>query len=386
MSPSPGSPPVAPLPARLGAYLASPLQALQELDRRGTGGVRDALWLVLAGVLCFRMDELARAMLSVSTASLGSIVQQAVGPFSRELLDAATVVIPAAVLLTLAAGRGRRDPSVDLELAAGCYTAFFAVRAVFRLFNLESVAGPLSPSMKLVETVAAVAATGVLWAQALRVAYERPAARPVTTASGAKPVPAEPAAGQGAAVPPPTEPTRLRNRWAVTCLAGVLGAAFALNLVWVVRQREALAPLQRGKEAPGFTLPRVEGGPPVSLASLRGRPVLLDFWATWCPPCIQMMPTLHALHDDWGPRGVQFVGINADGAMRDADELRAFMRAHPAPYPTVVDDGSAARGYGVDSLPRLVLLGPDGAVLKTFSGLTSKAELDRALRSVLPAD
>jgi thiol-disulfide isomerase/thioredoxin len=286
-------------------------------------------------------------------------------------MDAGAVVIPSALIITIAAGRGRRDPSLDLELAAAAYAPFFAIRAVYRAADLDALFGPLPPMVNRVATALGLVATGVTVAVAIGIARRRPRR--------------ERAGSPPALEPEPLSPTPTRARVAATALAAVLGLAFATNAAWVVRHGDAIAPLRRGSEAPAFALPRIEDGATFDLRSLRGRIVLLDFWATWCPPCVQMIPTLHALHEEWSPRGVELVGINSDGAMSDADELRAFLREHPAPYPMLVDDGRAAKLYRVVSLPHLVLLDRDGGVLKTFWGYTRKSELDAALDAALKA-
>src|SRR5262249_51880825 len=136
------------------------------------------------------------------------------------------------------------------------------------------------------------------------------------------------------------------------------------NAVWAARHMEALRPVRLGAPAPAFALPRLDGGE-LSLASLRGRVVGLDFWAPWCPRCLALMPTLHELHREWEPRGVTFVGVNSDGGI-SSDELKAFMREHPAPYPIVMDDGTVNALYKVRALPSLVVIGRDGAVRRTF--------------------
>jgi len=153
------------------------------------------------------------------------------------------------------------------------------------------------------------------------------------------------------------------------------------NAVWAARHMEVLRPVRLGEPAPAFELPRLDGGV-LSLASLRGRVVVLDFWATWCPPCLALMPTLHDLHREWEPRGVSFVGVNSDGGI-SVDELKAFMRDHPAPYPIVIDDGTANALYKVRALPSLVVIGRDGAVRRTFLGLVGAASLAGALREAV---
>jgi thiol-disulfide isomerase/thioredoxin len=341
--------------------LAEPARALPVIDRQATG-VRDAAWLVLAGIVCFRLEDLMRALLGITHLSFGTVIRQTLAVVSYELREAIVIVLPAAILVTLLAGRGRRDPSRDLELGAASYVPFFAVRAVYRALDHEAFLGPLPRSANQVASALALAWALVIVALAVREARRRP-----QTAA---------AAGEAPAVWP-----RRRSRVAVTTFAALLGAALFLNVGWVFRHADAIRPLGRGTEAPAFSLRRVDGKPgEVSLGSLRGKVVLLDFWATWCAPCLHMLPTLHRLHQRWQPQGVEFVGINSDGATVTPEEVTALLRTNPAPYPMVIDqDGEVGSLYKVVALPHMVLVDREGSIVKTFWGVTSETELSQAL-------
>ncbi len=335
------------LPARIGALLASPRRALLEIDVRG-GGVRDAVWLAVVGTVCFRLTELVQAITVGPT--LFGVAHQTVLALGHELRSGVMVAVAAGLAITVMAGRGRRDPSRDIELGAACYVPFFAGRAPFRILQHDKLFG-VNPMLTLAGDVLGLVGVVVMLLVALRIARGRPAA--VTEA-------AAPA---------------FRDRVAVTALAAVLGLAAALNAPSLAGHRLA---------APDFVLPRIDETPGnVALADLRGKVVLLDFWATWCAPCLQMLPTLHELHAEWKDRGVEFVGINADGPGTTAADLRPFLLQHPAPYPIVLDDGQVGIRYRVDVLPQMVLLGRDGAVRRVFQGITGRAELAAALRTAV---
>jgi thiol-disulfide isomerase/thioredoxin len=181
----------------------------------------------------------------------------------------------------------------------------------------------------------------------------------------------------------PAAPAMRAGILALSLLVGGLGS----NVVWASRHFDALRPIEHGEAAPDFRLPRVGAGTgaggTVSLSALRGKVVLLDFWATWCPPCIQMMPLLHDLHRDFSPRGVEILGVNSDGGGASAAEVEEVLRGHPSPYPILFDDGSANQAYKVRALPQLVLVGRDGAVRQVFIGYTSRGTLASALTKAL---
>jgi thiol-disulfide isomerase/thioredoxin len=121
--------------------------------------------------------------------------------------------------------------------------------------------------------------------------------------------------------------------------------------------------LRAGDLAPGFELPNVAGGEVVRLADLRGGFVLLDFWATWCGPCMAMTPELKALHQRLGDE-VTFVGISFDDK---AAAPAAYAARHKLPWRQVhagrMNDSDVAAAYGVGAIPSLWLIGPDGSII-----------------------
>jgi thiol-disulfide isomerase/thioredoxin len=156
--------------------------------------------------------------------------------------------------------------------------------------------------------------------------------------------------------------------------------SFLGNAVWTARHLEFLRPMRRGEPAPNFALPRIDGQPGlVTLEPLRGRVVVLDFWATWCPPCVAMLPVMDAAHRSWEPRGVSFLGLNSDGGGATRADIDAFLVEHPMSYPVALDSGEVGGLYKVEALPTLIVIGRDGTIRKSFVGYTSAGALDRAL-------
>jgi thiol-disulfide isomerase/thioredoxin len=141
----------------------------------------------------------------------------------------------------------------------------------------------------------------------------------------------------------------------------------------------APAPVMVGSPAPAFTRPDLNGKP-VSLKSFSGKVVLLDFWASWCPPCLIAMPELIGLQKKHAGR-LQVIGVSMDddtGAARDVAKRYAFN------YPLLMGDAKFGHLYGgIMGLPAAFLIGRDGKIVKILRGEMKKGELDRAIRSAL---
>lgn len=194
--------------------------------------------------------------------------------------------------------------------------------------------------------------------------------------------------------PPASVPSRHALRPAV--LVGVL-VVVAAGLVWVASRHPGTEPTRPsgfeglgdgappvGRRAPDFSLPLLNGGT-FSLHSVRGKPVVLNFWAAWCAPCRAETPMLVRLQKVYGPRGLQFVGVDSEDQIADA---RAFAAQYHVDYPLVrLDDERLIDAYAVPGLPTTVFIGADGIVVgKVVGGFVGPegeklliARLDRLL-------
>lgn len=133
-----------------------------------------------------------------------------------------------------------------------------------------------------------------------------------------------------------------------------------------------IGPLQLGAAAPPIAAERLSGQDGVSLEDLRGRVVVLDFWATWCGPCRAIMPDLDAMHRRHHPRGLTVLGV----AREPEGRIRAHLSEHPVGYTVARDVGGTLSRYGVRALPMLVVIDRGGQVRDVVVG-TDDASLRR---------
>jgi thiol-disulfide isomerase/thioredoxin len=120
-----------------------------------------------------------------------------------------------------------------------------------------------------------------------------------------------------------------------------------------------------GTAAADFTLQSLDGKT-YKLSEMKGKPVLLDFWATWCGPCRKSMPALEKVAKDYKDQGLMVLGVNAG---EERDLVTEFMKTTPMAYPGVLaGDSSVLKDYQVSALPTFVLIGGDGKIVAYESG------------------
>ncbi|MHB0999334.1 MAG: peroxiredoxin family protein [Armatimonadota bacterium] len=151
------------------------------------------------------------------------------------------------------------------------------------------------------------------------------------------------------------------------------------------------AALSAGTKAPEFKLKSINGKT-VTLSQLRNDPinkgakrvVLLDFWATWCPPCRNEVPHLQKLHEKYGKKGLVVVGIALDDG--GASDVKPFAKENGLKYTMLVDPaGTTAKKYGVRPIPTTFIIGKDGVIKNMHLGFSPgmEDELEKEIKALL---
>lgn len=161
---------------------------------------------------------------------------------------------------------------------------------------------------------------------------------------------------------------------ALACVAGLLAL-----LVWKLAHQQHAPKV--GSVAPSFTLSRLEGSGNVSLASLRGRPVVLNFWASWCVPCKSEAAVLERAWRRYHSRGVVFIGVDDKDLASDA---RTFVAAHGLTFPMLQDgSGSVTGSYGISQVPETYIIDREGRIVAHIDGPITASGLSSEFQSAL---
>jgi thiol-disulfide isomerase/thioredoxin len=139
----------------------------------------------------------------------------------------------------------------------------------------------------------------------------------------------------------------------------------------------------KGKPAPAFSLVNAQGKK-VSLADYKGRPVLVNFWATWCAPCKLEMPWFEEFRGKYKDQGFEVLGIAEDDATKD-EIVKTALKAGVS-YPILLTDNKVANLYGgIDQLPTSFYVDKTGTVLEETIGLAPKDEVEANIKKIIGA-
>jgi cytochrome c biogenesis protein CcmG, thiol:disulfide interchange protein DsbE len=180
---------------------------------------------------------------------------------------------------------------------------------------------------------------------------------------------------------------RGRGKLLVTVTVASLVAGLVGLLAWRMVAKEegkglaAAAAAGERPVAPDFELERLDGEGGLSLASLRGQVVVLNFWASWCPPCREEAPLLQDGWERYRDQGVVFLGVDANDLSEDG---RDFLAEHGITYPNVHDgEGSTLGRYGIPAMPETMFIDREGRVAAYIAGPVDAATLEQSLEQVL---
>lgn len=141
--------------------------------------------------------------------------------------------------------------------------------------------------------------------------------------------------------------------------------------------------LKEAKPAPDFDLEKIAGGA-LKSADLKGKVVIVDFWATWCAPCIQEIPNYNALYEKWSGKGVELIGVTLEsGAL---DDVKAEVIDLNMKYPVVMGDDDIGQGFGgLIGFPTTFVVSKDWKIHQKYLGLTQnkKEKLEKDIQTLL---
>jgi cytochrome c biogenesis protein CcmG/thiol:disulfide interchange protein DsbE len=172
------------------------------------------------------------------------------------------------------------------------------------------------------------------------------------------------------------------NRNPLALVVVALVAAAMLYFGFHMARRSGPTPLvTKASPAPDFTLESLDGKS-LRLSDLRGKAVLLNFWATWCGPCKIETPWLVELQKQYGSQGLQVIGVAMDDSGKD--EIAKFAKDMGVNYPVLLGKEAVGDDYGgVPALPESFFIGRDGKIVDKIIGLKGKGEIEDSIKKAL---
>jgi peroxiredoxin len=188
-------------------------------------------------------------------------------------------------------------------------------------------------------------------------------------------------------VPARRAKTQIDPRWII--VGAILAILLALVMIFTTRDKSGETPTV--VENPGIPVNRAAidfnliglDGSPIALADFRGKYVLVNFWATWCPPCQREMPDLQAFYRKYQNRNFVLLAIDVE---EEAATVADFIQTNNFDFPVALDaDGMVSIQYGAEALPSSFLIGPDGTLIKRWQpGALTPEVMDRDITPLLP--
>jgi thiol:disulfide interchange protein DsbD len=154
-------------------------------------------------------------------------------------------------------------------------------------------------------------------------------------------------------------------------------------LAFLKKAPPASAPAAATVVAQVDTYPHVSklDGAALDTSPLNGKVVVVNFWATWCVPCVQEIPGFNKVHREYGSKGVVVVGVSMDDD--GAQQVPPFLKKHPMDYTVALGSDATFKQYAIDELPVTVVFDRSGKQVKRFDGFTAESAIEDAVRHVL---
>ena len=168
----------------------------------------------------------------------------------------------------------------------------------------------------------------------------------------------------------------LKNGFAGLVVVGALFLSFAPESIW---HGASVVPVSERKESGGFTLSDLEGNA-WSLEAQRGKVVLVNYWATWCPPCRAETPALVRLADEYKAKGFEVVGISLD---EDTNLIRPFVDEYKISYPILLPTNATNLSLMIEALPTTMLYDRQGRRAKRYVGAASESTFRADIEALL---
>lgn len=157
----------------------------------------------------------------------------------------------------------------------------------------------------------------------------------------------------------------------------------ALLALMLLPEAAVAQEIRAGTAAPEIDLPTLQGRK-VKLSSLRGHPVVVTFWGTWCPPCREEFPELVAVYRKYREAGLEIVAVNQRDQELSTEDVKAFVTRFSVEFTVVLDRrGKARRSFRLIALPTTVFIDAAGVIQHVHTGPVSRAELARGLATIL---
>jgi len=157
-----------------------------------------------------------------------------------------------------------------------------------------------------------------------------------------------------------------------------LGTAALAALVTLIAALPAGAAPRAGDTAAAFSLKSTTGNT-VTLSSLHGKPVYLNFFASWCAPCNEEAPSVVSLYQKYAPKGLVTLGVDEQ---EDVSKAKGFAAKYKIPFAVVLDDGPMGKGYGAIALPVHVFIDRSGKISTYRLGEMSPSEIEDAIKKI----